>query len=103
MTELLLTDKVEVAEKGNAHCKTCSKIIQKGEPRLKRMHMTKYGIQPTYICWRCAWITLEQEGDDLRLHLKVNKVQFKNLAETKMKCSKVLIANTLIENTGDNK
>ena len=103
MTEILITDKVEVAEKGNAHCKKCARIIQNGEPRLKRMHTTRYGYQPTYICYRCAWKTLQEEEQDLRLSLKANKVQFKNLAQIKKKCSKVLIANTLMEDSQNSK
>ena len=101
MTELLLTDKVEVAEKSNAHCKKCNKIIQKGEPRLQRYHTTRYGYQPTYICYRCAKIALEGEEADLKLALKVNKVKKRDLAYIKKKCSKVLIANTLMEESNN--
>jgi hypothetical protein len=100
MSELLLTDEVQIAEKGNAKCRNCHKNILKGEPRLQRIHTTMYGTQPTYICYRCAKIALEGEEADLKLALKVNKVKKRDLIHTIKKCSKVLIANTLMENQG---
>jgi hypothetical protein len=103
MTELLLTDKVEVAEKGNAHCKKCNKIIQNGEPRLQRYHTTRYGYQPTYICYRCAKIILEEERNTLKSGLVDNKMRMRALRNTIKKCSKTLIANTLMEGSQENK
>jgi len=101
MTELLLTDKVEVAEKGNAHCKKCNKRIQKGEPRLQRFHTTRYGYQPTYICYRCAEETLKEEEHELNNALKLNKYHKNHLIDIMKKCSKILIANTLLETSQD--
>ena len=97
MVEIALTDKVQIAEKGNAHCQMCSKLIQKGEPRLQRFRHTQYGFHPDYICYKCANKELENEEGELKDNLILNTILKKNLADTKKKCSKVLIANTLME------
>ena len=101
MTEILITDKVQIAEKGNAKCNRCRKKILAGEPRLQRHHTTRYGYQPTYICYRCAKMTLSDEENSLKLELKCNKVRKRDLIHIIKKCSKVLIANTLMETSQD--
>jgi superfamily II helicase len=101
MSELLITDKVQVAEKGNAKCNKCRKKILEGEPRLQVYHTTRYGYQPTYICYRCSKMRLAEEEEALKIAMKLNKTQKKNLIDAFKKCSKVLIANTLMEDLQD--
>lgn len=103
MVEIITTDKIQVAEKGNAHCQECHKKILKGEPRLQRYVTTKFGYNPRYVCYRCAKNVLELEMENLNIGLKFNSKNKKKLADTIKKCSKTLIVNTLLETSEKSK
>jgi len=98
--EYNFADEVEVAPKGDAHCKGCYEKIYKGDIRLKSSrHDIKYGIVNYYHCIKCMKRLLKEEEDRcLKIYTKIvglmptakmlakkNKVQIKNNRELSYK------------------